>query len=98
LDSIGEQFGRGAPQEYMELTTERVLEFMGEHLGLDTAGVDAETPLFSSGFMDSASLVDLIVFIESLSHVTFQPEDVTLDNLDSIGRMLAFVAARTAEG
>lgn len=81
----------------MDLNTRELVNFLGEQLGVDIAHVDAETPLFSSGIVDSAGMVSLIVFVESWANVRFAPEDVTLDNLDSIGRILAFVAAKRSQ-
>jgi len=78
----------------MTLSKELLLEFVEEKLGVDAAEVDEDTPLFSSGIIDSASMVDLIVFVESEGNVKFGPDDITLDHLDSIGRILRFVADR----
>lgn len=75
----------------MTFSREHLLTFVGDKLGVDTAEVDESTPLFSSGMIDSASMVDLIVFVESEGNVKFGPEDITLDNLDSIGQILRFV-------
>jgi acyl carrier protein len=77
----------------MTLSTQRLLTFVADTLGVDTAGVDENTPLFSSGMIDSASMVDLIVFVEAEGHVKFGPDDISLDHLDSIGKILRFVAA-----
>jgi len=75
----------------MTFGKELLLSFMTERLGVDTEAVDEDTPLFSSGMIDSVGMADLITFIESESHVMFGPDDITLDNLDSIGRILAFI-------
>jgi acyl carrier protein len=76
----------------MALTREVLLKFLEDNLGVDTTEVDQETPLFSSGLIDSASMVDLIVFVESEGNVKFGPDDITLDYLDSVARILGFVA------
>ena len=76
----------------MTLNKDGLLQFMEKKLGVDTAQVDADTPLFSSGIIDSTGMVELIVFVESAAQVKFGPDDITLDNLDSIGRILNFVA------
>jgi acyl carrier protein len=73
---------------------ELLFTFMSDRLGLDLTDVDEDTPLFSSGIIDSAGMADLIVFIESESNVKFEPDDISLDNLDSIGRILGFVGDR----
>jgi hypothetical protein len=41
-------------------------------------------------------MVDLIIFIENAVGCRVHPVDVTLDNFDSIDRILAFVEARYA--
>jgi acyl carrier protein len=71
--------------------------YLGERMGLDTTSLADETPLFSSNLLDSFSMVDLIMYIEKESAVRLDPTDVSLDNLDSIERILRFVAARRAE-
>ena len=76
----------------MGLSKELLLGFMQEKLGVDTADLDEDTRLFSSGVIDSVGMVQLIVYVESEGDVKFSPDDITLDNLDSIGRILNFVA------
>lgn len=78
----------------MKLGPNELREFIEESLGVDVAEVENDSPLFSSGVIDSASLVELIVFVEAEGGVKFDPDDVTLDNLDSIDQILAFVAAK----
>ena len=80
----------------MTLDTHALMQFLENNLGVDTTAIDRDTPLFSAGIIDSAGMVDLIVFVESTAGVTFTPDDITLDNLDSLGRILDFVAAQRA--
>lgn len=79
------------------MNVESLKLYLGERMGLDTASIEEETPLFSSNLLDSFSMVDLIMFIEKEGGVTLNPADVSLDNLDSIARILRFVEARGAE-
>jgi len=72
-----------------------LLNFMKDTLGMDTTGVDEDTPLFSSGMIDSSSMVELILFVEAEGHVKFEAEDVSLDRLDSIRRIVTFVGERS---
>ncbi len=81
----------------MALSKERLLDFMEGTLGVETAAVDEHTELFSSGIIDSAAMVELIEFVECEGKVTFSPDDLTLDHLDSISRILSFVADRGAQ-
>ena len=81
----------------MTLTTADLTGFMQEELGIDTAEVDSSSLLFTSGIVDSFSLVSLVTFIERQCGFTVQPDDVTLENLDSIQRIVDFAAARRQE-
>ncbi|GIW39437.1 MAG: hypothetical protein KatS3mg076_0014 [Candidatus Binatia bacterium] len=76
------------------LDRDTLLRFLEERLGLDPAEIDDETPLFSSGLVDSVALAELVVYVENESGVSFEPEDITLEHLDTVGRILRFVATR----
>lgn len=78
----------------MTLGATDILRFMHEKLGIDGDGLDADSPLFSSGIIDSAGMVELILFVETTAQVEFLPDDITLERLDSIGRILTFVEER----
>ena len=78
------------------MNTESLKTYLGNRMGLDTATLEENTPLFSSNLLDSFSMVDLIMFIEKEGGVRLDPADVSLDNLDSIGRILKFVDGRRA--
>jgi acyl carrier protein len=41
-------------------------------------------------------MIDLIAFLETESGIEVQHDDVTLDNLDNVSRILAFLASREA--
>ena len=79
------------------MNSDSLKQYLAERMGLDKASLEDETPLFSSNLLDSFSMVDLIMFIEKESGVNLHPTDVSLDNLDSIERILRFVDARRAE-
>ena len=78
------------------MNTESLKTYLGNRMGLDTSTLEENTPLFSSNLLDSFSMVDLIMFIEKEGGVRLDPADVSLDNLDSIGRILKFVDGRRA--
>ena len=80
----------------MPLNSEALLEYMRDRLGVDTSGVEDATPLFSSSLLDSFSIVELMMFIESEACIRMDAWDVTLDNLDSIERILAYVETKRA--
>jgi len=79
----------------MSLTREDLLDFLQTELDFDEP-VEDETLLFSSALLDSFSMVSLVAYVEKRTSLRFTPGDVNLGNLDSIGRMLRFVASKQA--
>ena len=82
-----------SPHEERPIALQRtgLLAFMRDQLGVDTDGVDDSTPLFSSGMIDSFSLVTLVAFLETASGSRIDLADLTIENLDSVAQILAFV-------
>lgn len=81
----------------MALSFEDFHQFLTDELGVESDKVEPDTPLFSSGLVDSFSLVVLMTFIENSGEVSITPADVTLENFDSVNRVLAFIERRKAE-
>lgn len=81
----------------MSLTQKEVLEFMETDLGIASATLDPSMPLFSSGVIDSFSMVALITFMEKQSGITIEPIDVTLENFDTVEKIEAFVSRKKME-
>lgn len=80
----------------MALDRENIRGYLHEKQGLKPEDFEDDTMLFSSGLIDSFSMVDLIMFIEDTAGFCVHPAEVTLDNFDSVNRILAFVEARCA--
>jgi acyl carrier protein len=80
----------------MAFNSDEMLAYFSENFGLDVDDIDDETLLFSDGYLDSFAIVDVVVYLESANSISINPSEVSLDNLDSIGRMASFVEAKTA--
>ena len=78
----------------MSLTREALLEYLADHADADVDSIEDGTPLFSSGMIDSFAMVDLLMFLEKHTGTKLGPEDINLDNLDTVARILAFTQAR----
>ncbi len=78
----------------MALTRELLVNFVNERAGSPVDDLDDDTALFSSNLIDSFTMVDLITVIERHCGFRVGAADVSLDNLDSIGRILRFVNSR----
>lgn len=57
--------------------------------------LDDETALFSSGLIDSLSVMDLVCFVEERIGRSVPVTDITLDNFDSVSRIVRYVGALT---
>ncbi len=74
------------------LTEARLIQFVDELRPVD--GLNADTTLFSDGTIDSVGLIALVGFIERTCNIEVGPADVTLENFDTIARVLAYVNAK----
>ena len=74
----------------MKLKEEDLMSFIKELLQSDEP-VDRQSDLFSTGALDLASMVNLIVFVEGAWGSEIRPEHVTLENFDTPGRILNFI-------
>ena len=78
----------------MSLNKESLYVFLQDNLGLDPSVLNEETALFSYGLIDSFSMVELLTHIEDKAAIKIGQEDITLDNLDSISRILSYLENR----
>ena len=67
------------------LRTELVTQFR-----IDLSRLDDNSALFSSGLIDSLSVMDLVCFVESEIGRAVPPTAITMENFDSIARIVAF--------
>lgn len=73
---------------------ETIREFLRDSGGVDVSEVSNDSPLFSTGIIDSFTLVSLMALIETHAGFQVDPMDVTLENFDTIDRMQAYVDRR----
>jgi acyl carrier protein len=78
----------------MRLTTDILREFLITELGLED-DITSETELFSTGLLDSVAMMNIIGFIEEKSGIDVRPADVTLENFDTMQRIVDYVAAES---
>ena len=79
------------------VTEQLLLRFLGDDLNIDTAGISPANPLFNSGIVDSFALVTLMTFLESQCGFRIGPMEVTLENFDSIERILQFAERKVQQ-
>jgi acyl carrier protein len=56
-----------------------------------------DTPLISSGLIDSIGMIGLVAFIERRCGIEFHPREVEADKLDTLARIDALVQKKQRE-
>ncbi len=79
----------------MELTSKDIVGYISGDLAIEDP-VDLQTPLFSSSILDSFQMMSVVEFIEKRCSFRVAPDDITLENFDTVERMLAYASGRTA--
>ena len=74
-----------------------LLRALASRFGVKGA-IDEDTKLFSSGLIDSLSVMDLVCFIEDEIGCSIPPTEITLENFDSINSILSLAGKLTSAG
>jgi acyl carrier protein len=80
----------------MALDQDSIKTYLADMHDVDISGVASDTLLFSSGLVDSFAMIDLVTFVEAQTGASMGAADITLDNLDSIDRIVAYVQSKAA--
>jgi acyl carrier protein len=77
---------------------EIILEFIQNELidDLDTE-LSVDMSLFQDRLLDSLNMVSLMNFLEKTFGIDINTSEVTLENLDSVQKMIEFVQKKTVE-
>lgn len=59
-------------------------------------GFDRDTPLFSSGIVDSFGVLELIAFLEDAFKIDLDPSQHDIEEFDTVAKTLALVTALQA--
>ena len=76
----------------MTITHDELKSCLIKEFNLERVEITEETLLFSSNLLDSFSMVDLVKIVEDMTGSRIRPTDLTLENFDSISRILVFVS------
>ena len=75
----------------MDTITQQVVDFLAGEVDMEPADLLSEASLFNSGLIDSVAVLSTVQFIEEVFDLELEPEQVTLDNFDSITAIVALV-------
>ena len=68
---------------------DRLRHALVAHFGVK-ASVDDDAPLFSGGMIDSLSVMDLVLFVETAIEHSIPPADINLKNFDTINSIVRY--------
>jgi len=75
-----------------DLIKEMILDYVKkEFIEDDDLEISYDTPLISSGYVDSFSMVSLLVFIENKFSIKIPPSRATPEAFDSVNNIVALV-------
>lgn len=63
-------------------------------LDADASGISDEDIIPATGLVDSAGILELVVWFEKTYELTLSQEEINIDNLGSINAMAAFLATK----
>lgn len=74
-------------------TKTRIRSFIVENFYVqDGAMLDDDTSLLGTGVVDSTGVLEVVAFLEETFGIAVPDADIVPDNLDTIGRLDAYVA------
>lgn len=73
-----------------------IREFITENypLAVGASGLDGDASLTRSGIVDSVGVLELIQFLETNFGIRIPDEEVVLENLDTVDRIVRYVEAK----
>ena len=74
-------------------------EYIGDRLlnGQVRGGVSEDDDLLGSGLIDSLGIMQLVLFIETEFAMDVPPEDVTIENFQTVAKIGAYLEGRRSE-
>lgn len=73
---------------------ERLLKFVSTEVSISPDPIEPETDLLLTGAVDSLGVIRITQWMEDELGIEVDPVDVTLDNFQTVARMLAYLGAR----
>ncbi|MGI9606485.1 MAG: phosphopantetheine-binding protein [Acidimicrobiales bacterium] len=74
----------------------RLAAYIADEIALVDVPIEAETELLLSGAVDSLGVIRITQWIEDEADVAVDPGDVTLENFQSVSRMVSYISENSA--
>ena len=75
----------------------KVIE-LAKNLGMDASDIGDDDIIPATGYVDSAAILELVVWYEDAYQMPLKQEEINIDNLGSISSMADFVIKRKGSG
>src|SRR5262245_66392621 len=85
----------GMPRTTPEGLAARIVEYLHRGLGIED-DLTTDTPLVTSGIVDSAALMRLAAFVEREAAITIPDPDINVGHFDTVRQIVDYVATRSA--
>lgn len=79
----------------MAITADGLRKFLASHFFIAEEHLGDDAPLLSQGLIDSFGLVEMLTFLEKEEGIRIGARETTLENLDTINRIITFLDSRT---
>jgi len=74
--------------------SEALIRFIQDEIVVDDIDVEANTDLLLSGAVDSLGVIRITHWMEEATGMSVDPGDVTLENFQSVAKMVAYLDSR----
>jgi acyl carrier protein len=64
--------------------------------GEDPAALTDVTPLMTTGILDSIAVLKVVTFLENQFHITIEPHEAVVENLNTLSDMAQLVMSKKA--
>ncbi len=72
-----------------------------KHKSLDPTNLSTlsdDDSFFENGIIDSVGVLELVAFLEETFNMTIDDHELTLENLDSVNRLMSFIQSKIKNG
>lgn len=77
---------------------EQICAYIGRELLSGRVAVAPDDALLTSGLLDSLAIIQVVAFIRAELGFAIPPQDVTLENFETVGRIESYLREQKGEG
>ena len=80
----------------MAVSADDLMKHFEEDHYVEISEIDGDTPLFSSGLVNSFAMIDTMEFVEKALGRQMNPNDFTVSNMDTVNKIMAYITSQSA--